>query len=76
MLAHTEKLNGIFTDPPLEIHTDEDKPDSSPTHISYTNISDSIIELNWKIPEKTNGIVLYYTVYYRNSTGEYSKNTR
>lgn len=46
-------------------------PSDPPKDVHYTNLSSSSIMLFWMPPSKPNGIIQYYSVYYRNTSGTF-----
>ena len=46
-------------------------PSDPPKDVHYANISSSSIILFWTPPSKPNGIIQYYSVYYRNTSGTF-----
>ena len=48
----------------LNMHTDEDLPDSPPLDLTSSNISSTAIEVRWMPPAIPNGIITLYTVYF------------
>ncbi|XP_047246635.1 phosphatidylinositol phosphatase PTPRQ [Girardinichthys multiradiatus] len=46
----------------------EDEPDSPPENISVLETSPSTATLTWSAPEKANGVIQYYEVFYENES--------
>lgn len=46
-------------------------PSDPPKDVRYANLSSSSIMLFWMPPSKPNGIIQYYSVYYRNTSGTF-----
>ena len=40
----------------------------APTNFTAEPITSTIVELSWHVPDVTNGILLYYSIVYYNST--------
>ncbi|XP_012669614.2 phosphatidylinositol phosphatase PTPRQ [Otolemur garnettii] len=58
----------------LHFRTPEGAPSDPPKDVHYVNLSSSSIILYWKPPLKPNGIIQFYSVYYRNSSGTFMQN--
>ena len=51
---------GAFTSQTILTH--EDIPGSQPISVTYTNLSSTTVNITWKEPVKTNGVITHYTV--------------
>ncbi|XP_040845891.1 phosphatidylinositol phosphatase PTPRQ isoform X2 [Ochotona curzoniae] len=58
----------------INFRTPEGAPSDPPKDVHYMNLSSSSIILFWTPPSKPNGIIQYYTVYYRNTSGTFMQN--
>ncbi|EPQ18898.1 Phosphotidylinositol phosphatase PTPRQ [Myotis brandtii] len=58
----------------INFRTPEGAPSDPPKDVHYANISSSSIILFWKPPSKPNGVIQYYSVYYRNTSGTFVQN--
>ncbi|XP_047405986.1 phosphatidylinositol phosphatase PTPRQ isoform X4 [Sciurus carolinensis] len=58
----------------INFRTPEGAPSDPPRDVHYVNLSSSSIILFWTPPSKPNGIIQYYSVYYRNTSGTYMQN--
>ncbi|XP_055973610.1 phosphatidylinositol phosphatase PTPRQ [Sorex fumeus] len=58
----------------IKFQTPEGAPSDPPKDVHYVNISSSSILLFWRPPSKPNGIIQYYSIYYRNNSGIFVKN--
>ncbi|XP_066113682.1 phosphatidylinositol phosphatase PTPRQ isoform X2 [Saccopteryx bilineata] len=58
----------------INFQTPEGAPSDPPKDVHYANISSSSIILFWTPPLKPNGIIQYYSVYYRNTSGTFVQN--
>ncbi|XP_058529380.1 phosphatidylinositol phosphatase PTPRQ isoform X1 [Ochotona princeps] len=58
----------------INFRTPEGEPSDPPKDVHYMNLSSSSIILFWTPPSKPNGIIQYYTVYYRNTSGTFMQN--
>lgn len=56
----------------LQMYTEEDVPESPPLDAKYFNITPAVIRLQWSPPKIPNGFIRFYTIYYRNISGELS----
>ncbi|XP_017169427.1 phosphatidylinositol phosphatase PTPRQ isoform X2 [Mus musculus] len=59
----------------LFVRTPEDEPESSPQDVKVTDVSPSELSLTWSPPEKPNGIIIAYEVFYQNADALFVKNT-
>ncbi|EHB18205.1 Phosphotidylinositol phosphatase PTPRQ, partial [Heterocephalus glaber] len=71
--ASTHKGEGVRS-APISILTEEDAPSDPPKEVHYVNLSSTSIILFWTPPSKPNGIIQYYSVYYRNTSGTFMQN--
>uniref|UniRef100_A0AC11DGR4 Protein tyrosine phosphatase receptor type Q n=1 Tax=Ovis aries TaxID=9940 RepID=A0AC11DGR4_SHEEP len=58
----------------INFRTPEGAPSDPPKDVHYSNLSSSSILLLWTPPSKPNGIIQYYSVYYRNTSGTFIQN--
>uniref|UniRef100_A0A2K5RV06 Phosphatidylinositol phosphatase PTPRQ n=1 Tax=Cebus imitator TaxID=2715852 RepID=A0A2K5RV06_CEBIM len=58
----------------INFRTPEGAPSDPPKDVYYVNLSSSSIILFWTPPSKPNGIIQYYSVYYRNTSGTFMQN--
>ncbi|XP_027399084.1 phosphatidylinositol phosphatase PTPRQ isoform X6 [Bos indicus x Bos taurus] len=58
----------------INFRTPEGAPSDPPKDVQYSNLSSSSILLFWTPPSKPNGIIQYYSVYYRNTSGTFIQN--
>ncbi|XP_070455240.1 phosphatidylinositol phosphatase PTPRQ isoform X2 [Equus przewalskii] len=58
----------------VNFRSPEGAPSDPPKDVHYANLSSSSIILFWTPPSKPNGIIQYYSVYYRNASGTYMQN--
>ncbi|KAI1882027.1 hypothetical protein AGOR_G00246470 [Albula goreensis] len=66
--AFTKLGDGNQTSEVLEILTGEDVPGSPPFDLVYVSTSSSEVNVSWQTPLQPNGLILFYTVEYWNST--------
>ncbi|XP_032152468.1 phosphatidylinositol phosphatase PTPRQ isoform X2 [Sapajus apella] len=58
----------------INFRTPEGAPSDPPKDVYYVNLSSSSIILFWTPPSKPNGIIQYYSVYYRNTSDTFMQN--
>nr|XP_023423411.1 LOW QUALITY PROTEIN: phosphatidylinositol phosphatase PTPRQ [Cavia porcellus] len=58
----------------INFRTPEGAPSDPPKDVHYVNLSSTSIILFWTPPSKPNGIIQHYSVYYRNTSGTFTKN--
>uniref|UniRef100_A0A8C5L089 Phosphatidylinositol phosphatase PTPRQ n=1 Tax=Jaculus jaculus TaxID=51337 RepID=A0A8C5L089_JACJA len=58
----------------INFRTPEGAPSDPPKEVRYANLSSSSIILFWTPPSKPNGIIQYYSVYYKNTSGTFMQN--
>uniref|UniRef100_G3T3L7 Phosphatidylinositol phosphatase PTPRQ n=1 Tax=Loxodonta africana TaxID=9785 RepID=G3T3L7_LOXAF len=58
----------------INFQTPEGAPSDPPKDVHYANLSSSSVILFWTPPSKPNGIIQYYSVYYRNTSGTFVQN--
>uniref|UniRef100_A0A8C2YRG2 Phosphatidylinositol phosphatase PTPRQ n=2 Tax=Chinchilla lanigera TaxID=34839 RepID=A0A8C2YRG2_CHILA len=58
----------------INFRTPEGAPSDPPKDVHYVNLSSTSIILFWVPPSKPNGIIQYYSVYYRNTSGNFMQN--
>ncbi|XP_053355831.1 phosphatidylinositol phosphatase PTPRQ [Clarias gariepinus] len=59
----------------ISVLTLEDEPDSPPYNLSVLNTTSSTATITWSVPEKPNGIIVFYEVTYSNATFSYTVNS-
>ncbi|XP_007951364.1 phosphatidylinositol phosphatase PTPRQ [Orycteropus afer afer] len=58
----------------INFKTPEGAPSDPPKDVHYANLSSSSVILFWTPPSKPNGVIQYYSVYYRNISGTFMQN--
>ncbi|XP_077121613.1 phosphatidylinositol phosphatase PTPRQ [Ranitomeya variabilis] len=58
----------------LRFKTLEGVPSDPPKNISYRNLTSTSVKIFWNPPIKPNGIIQYYTLYFRNISNTYMRN--
>uniref|UniRef100_A0A8C4UAY8 Phosphatidylinositol phosphatase PTPRQ n=1 Tax=Falco tinnunculus TaxID=100819 RepID=A0A8C4UAY8_FALTI len=56
------------------VRTPEDEPDSPPQNVELINVTAMEINLRWLPPEKPNGLITHYEVFYSDSNNLFIKN--
>ncbi|XP_062838740.1 phosphatidylinositol phosphatase PTPRQ isoform X3 [Anolis carolinensis] len=54
--------------------TSEGAPSDPPRNIWYKNLTSSSIEIFWDPPQKPNGVIQFYSIYYKNDSNTYIQN--
>ncbi|XP_034500111.1 phosphatidylinositol phosphatase PTPRQ isoform X2 [Ailuropoda melanoleuca] len=72
--ASTRFGDGKMRSTIINFRTPEGAPSDPPKDVRYTNLSSSSVMLFWMPPSKPNGIIQYYSVYYRNTSGTFVQN--
>ncbi|XP_038307825.1 phosphatidylinositol phosphatase PTPRQ isoform X2 [Canis lupus familiaris] len=72
--ASTRFGDGKMRSSIINFRTPEGAPSDPPKDVHYANLSSSSIMLFWMPPSKPNGIIQYYSVYYRNTSGTFVQN--
>nr|XP_060635514.1 phosphatidylinositol phosphatase PTPRQ [Anolis sagrei ordinatus] len=54
--------------------TSEGAPSDPPRNIWYKNLTSSSIEISWDPPQKPNGVIQFYSIYYKNDSNTYIQN--
>uniref|UniRef100_A0ABI7X9C1 Protein tyrosine phosphatase receptor type Q n=1 Tax=Felis catus TaxID=9685 RepID=A0ABI7X9C1_FELCA len=72
--ASTRFGDGKMRSSIINFRTPEGAPSDPPKDVRYANLSSSSIMLFWMPPSKPNGIIQYYSVYYRNTSGTFVQN--
>ncbi|XP_074868405.1 phosphatidylinositol phosphatase PTPRQ isoform X2 [Carettochelys insculpta] len=58
----------------ISFRTSEGAPSDPPKDVTYRNLTASSIIIIWSPPQKPNGIIQYYSVYYKNNSGIFIQN--
>ncbi|XP_040264377.1 phosphatidylinositol phosphatase PTPRQ isoform X1 [Bufo bufo] len=58
----------------LRFKTLEGVPSDPPKNVSYRNLTSTSVKIFWNPPVKPNGVILYYTLYFKNSSDTYIRN--
>ncbi|XP_075198535.1 phosphatidylinositol phosphatase PTPRQ [Anomaloglossus baeobatrachus] len=58
----------------LRFKTLEGVPSDPPKNISYRNLTSTSVKMFWNPPIKPNGVIQYYTLYFKNTTNTYMRN--
>uniref|UniRef100_A0A8B9MZK4 Phosphatidylinositol phosphatase PTPRQ n=1 Tax=Accipiter nisus TaxID=211598 RepID=A0A8B9MZK4_9AVES len=69
LTASTRFGDGNIKSDTITFRTSEGAPSDPPKDVVYRNLTSTSIMLFWSPPQKPNGNILYYTVYYKNNSG-------
>ncbi|NXN98020.1 PTPRQ phosphatase, partial [Rhinopomastus cyanomelas] len=69
LTASTRFGDGNVRSGTTTFRTSEGAPSDPPKDVVYRNLTSTSIMLSWSPPQKPNGNILYYTVYFKNSSG-------
>ncbi|XP_074980428.1 phosphatidylinositol phosphatase PTPRQ isoform X6 [Caretta caretta] len=58
----------------ISFRTSEGAPSDPPKDVMYRNLTASSIIVFWSPPQRPNGIIQYYSVYYKNNSGIFMQN--
>uniref|UniRef100_A0A8D0GQE2 Phosphatidylinositol phosphatase PTPRQ n=1 Tax=Sphenodon punctatus TaxID=8508 RepID=A0A8D0GQE2_SPHPU len=58
----------------ISFRTSEGAPSDPPKDVLYVNLTSSSIRVSWSSPQKPNGIIQYYTIYYKNNSDVFMQN--
>ncbi|XP_061225344.1 phosphatidylinositol phosphatase PTPRQ [Neopsephotus bourkii] len=69
LTASTRFGDGNIKTDTITFRTSEGAPSDPPKDVVYRNLTSTSIILSWSPPQKPNGNILYYTVYFKNNSG-------
>ncbi|NXA76155.1 PTPRQ phosphatase, partial [Thryothorus ludovicianus] len=69
LTASTRFGDGNIKSDTITFRTSEGAPSDPPKDVTYRNLTSTSIMLFWSPPQKPNGNILYYSVYFKNSSG-------
>ncbi|XP_066489466.1 phosphatidylinositol phosphatase PTPRQ [Tiliqua scincoides] len=72
--ASTRFGDGNMKSNMTSFRTSEGAPSGPPKNVWYTNITSSSIRIFWNPPQKPNGVIKFYSVYYKNDSDTYIQN--
>ncbi|XP_064365629.1 phosphatidylinositol phosphatase PTPRQ isoform X1 [Dromaius novaehollandiae] len=72
--ASTRFGDGNIKSDAITFRTPEGAPSDPPKDVVYRNLTSTSIMLFWSPPQKPNGIILYYSVYFKNNSGIFIQN--
>ncbi|XP_062990783.1 phosphatidylinositol phosphatase PTPRQ [Elgaria multicarinata webbii] len=72
--ASTRFGDGSMKSNMTSFRTSEGAPSDPPKNVWYKNLTSSSIQIFWNAPHKPNGIIQFYSVYYKNDSGTYIQN--
>uniref|UniRef100_A0A663MMZ5 Phosphatidylinositol phosphatase PTPRQ n=1 Tax=Athene cunicularia TaxID=194338 RepID=A0A663MMZ5_ATHCN len=69
LTASTRFGDGNIKSDTITFRTSEGAPSDPPKDVEYRNLTSTSIVLFWSPPQKPNGNILYYSVYFKNNSG-------
>ncbi|KYO47826.1 phosphatidylinositol phosphatase PTPRQ isoform D [Alligator mississippiensis] len=72
--ASTRFGDGNIKSSTIKFRTSEGAPSDPPKDVTYVNLTSSSILIFWSPPQKPNGIIQYYSIYYKNNSGIFMQN--
>uniref|UniRef100_A0A8B9U9U1 Phosphatidylinositol phosphatase PTPRQ n=1 Tax=Anas zonorhyncha TaxID=75864 RepID=A0A8B9U9U1_9AVES len=72
--ASTRFGDGNIKSDTIIFRTSEGAPGDPPKNVIYRNITSTSVMLFWSPPQKPNGNILYYSVYFKNNSGIFIQN--
>ncbi|XP_075603740.1 phosphatidylinositol phosphatase PTPRQ isoform X2 [Balearica regulorum gibbericeps] len=74
LTASTRFGDGNIKSDTIIFRTSEGAPSDPPKDVVYRNLTSTSITLFWSPPQKPNGNILYYSVYFKNNSGIFIQN--
>ncbi|RMC09886.1 hypothetical protein DUI87_12672 [Hirundo rustica rustica] len=74
LTASTRFGDGNIKSDIITFRTSEGAPSDPPKDVTYRNLTSTSIMLFWSPPQKPNGNILYYSVYFKNNSGIFIQN--
>ncbi|XP_071408259.1 phosphatidylinositol phosphatase PTPRQ isoform X1 [Pithys albifrons albifrons] len=74
LTASTRFGDGNMKSDTITFRTSEGAPSDPPKDVAYRNLTSTSIMLFWSPPQKPNGNILYYSVYFKNNSGIFTQN--
>ncbi|CAM9994968.1 unnamed protein product [Bubo scandiacus] len=74
LTASTRFGDGNIKSDTITFRTSEGAPSDPPKDVVYRNLTSTSIMLFWSPPQKPNGNILYYSVYFKNNSGIFMQN--
>ncbi|KAM7056127.1 phosphatidylinositol phosphatase PTPRQ [Acridotheres tristis] len=74
LTASTRFGDGNIKSDTITFRTSEGAPSDPPKDVTYRNLTSTSIMLFWSAPQKPNGNILYYSVYFKNNSGIFIQN--
>ncbi|NWV59160.1 PTPRQ phosphatase, partial [Malurus elegans] len=74
LTASTRFGDGNIKSDIITFKTSEGAPSDPPKDVTYRNLTSTSIMLFWSPPQKPNGNILYYSVYFKNNSGIFIQN--
>ncbi|XP_064306255.1 phosphatidylinositol phosphatase PTPRQ isoform X3 [Phalacrocorax carbo] len=74
LTASTRFGDGNVKSDTITFRTSEGAPSDPPKDVVYRNLTSTSVMLVWSPPQKPNGNILYYSVYFKNNSGIFIQN--
>ncbi|XP_057285376.1 phosphatidylinositol phosphatase PTPRQ isoform X1 [Pezoporus wallicus] len=74
LTASTRFGDGNIKSDTITFRTSEGAPSDPPKDVVYRNLTSTSVILFWSPPQKPNGNILYYSVYFKNNSGIFIQN--
>ncbi|NXH29211.1 PTPRQ phosphatase, partial [Myiagra hebetior] len=74
LTASTRFGDGNIKSDTITFRTSEGAPSDPPKDVTYRNLTSTSIMIFWSPPQKPNGNILYYSVYFKNNSGTFIQN--
>uniref|UniRef100_A0A8D2LM06 Phosphatidylinositol phosphatase PTPRQ n=1 Tax=Varanus komodoensis TaxID=61221 RepID=A0A8D2LM06_VARKO len=74
LTASTRFGDGNMKSNVTTFRTPEGAPSDPPKNVWYKNLTSSSIQIFWDPPQKPNGIIQFYSIFYKNDSGTYIQN--
>uniref|UniRef100_A0A670YH56 Phosphatidylinositol phosphatase PTPRQ n=1 Tax=Pseudonaja textilis TaxID=8673 RepID=A0A670YH56_PSETE len=72
--ASTRFGDGNIKSDTISFRTSEGAPGDPPKNLWYKNLTSSSVRIFWNPPQKPNGVIQFYSVYYKNDSDTYVQN--
>ncbi|XP_013931748.1 PREDICTED: phosphatidylinositol phosphatase PTPRQ [Thamnophis sirtalis] len=72
--ASTRFGDGNIKSDTTSFRTSEGAPGDPPKNLWYKNLTSSSVRVFWNPPQKPNGVIQFYTIYYKNDSDTYVQN--
>nr|XP_034982811.1 phosphatidylinositol phosphatase PTPRQ [Zootoca vivipara] len=72
--ASTRFGDGNIKSDMISFVTSEGAPSDPPKNVWYKNLTSSSVQIFWDPPQKPNGVIQFYSIYYKNDSDTYMQN--